>query len=295
MGKKNQQHGMTKERIYRIYRCMKTRCYNPNDSSYKDYGGRGITICDEWNNDFLSFYEWSMKNGYAENLSIDRIDNDGNYEPSNCRWATSQMQADNKRNVIKFVLDGKERTLRELSEEYGVNYRTLHARIKRGMLIDEALKVGEYRANGYETAKIDLETGEVLAVYESARKAAQENGMSNSSGIQLCCAGKAISSGGFGWEYTGERKQKRKTKEQKIIRKIDTCGRIAIPKDIAEKLKIQRNSEVEITIQGDGIFIRKVSKTTQDDTFMCDNEDSEGYGLETQYDDFCDEFEEMED
>jgi len=293
MDKKREHHGMTKERIYRIYRCMKTRCYNPKNSSYKDYGGRGIKICEEWFNDFLSFYEWSMKNGYAENLSIDRIDVNGDYEPSNCRWATSQIQADNRRNVIKFVLDGRERTLRELSEEYRVNYRTLHARINRGVPINEALKADEYKANGYKTAKIDLETGQVLAVYESARKAAQENGMSNSSGIQLCCVGKAISSGGFGWEYTGKRKRKRKEKEERIIRKMDKNGRVSIPKDFADKLKIQRNSKVEIAIQGDGIFIKKVDNDTQD-TFMYDNEDREGYGLETQYDDCCEEFEERE-
>ena len=81
--KKNEKHGMSKTRIYRIYRCMKSRCYNSNDSDYSDYGGRGITICPEWlgEHGFENFTKWSMENGYVKNLSIDRINVNGNYEP----------------------------------------------------------------------------------------------------------------------------------------------------------------------------------------------------------------------
>lgn len=92
-------HGLTKSRLYRIWAGMKARCYNPNRKSYKYYGLLGVKVCDEWQR-FESFYEWAINNGYEDNLTIERIDPFGNYEPSNCCWIPFSEQAKNKRNKV---------------------------------------------------------------------------------------------------------------------------------------------------------------------------------------------------
>lgn len=99
--KDNTTHNMTKTRIYRIWNGIKQRCLNVKSKYYKNYGGRGITICNEWKQDFMFFYNWAMSNNYSAELEIDRIDNDGNYEPNNCRWVTTIINQHNKRVIQK--------------------------------------------------------------------------------------------------------------------------------------------------------------------------------------------------
>ena len=125
-------HGLRKSKLYKIWDGMKGRCCSPKNTSYPNYGGRGIKICDEWKDSFTSFYEWAMSNGYSEGLSIDRIDNDGNYEPSNCRWATNKEQGANKRNNIVVTYNGETHIIAEWARITGIKAHTLRKRYKEG-------------------------------------------------------------------------------------------------------------------------------------------------------------------
>lgn len=118
-------HGMRNTKLYKKYAEMKKRCYNMNCGRYSNYGGRGIKVCDKWLDDFMNFYNWSMENGYEEGLSIDRIDVNGNYEPSNCRWITIEQQANNKQNTKYLTIDGVTKSVQEWSRESGINPSTL--------------------------------------------------------------------------------------------------------------------------------------------------------------------------
>ena len=126
----NTKHGQSHTRIYNIWASMKSRCYNKNNKKdYKDYGGRGITICDEWLNSFNNFYNWAISNGYEEGLTIDRIDVNGNYEPSNCKWSNVIEQANNRRNNHLIEYKGEAHTIAEWSRILGIEYPILLKRI----------------------------------------------------------------------------------------------------------------------------------------------------------------------
>ena len=124
-------HNKSMTNLYQVWQCMKDRCFNPNHVQYKDYGGRGITVCDEWS-DPDAFCEWALSNGYSKGLSIDRIDVNGNYEPSNCRWATQKEQCRNRRNNAVLEYNGEKHCLTEWAEIVGTKASTLATRRKRG-------------------------------------------------------------------------------------------------------------------------------------------------------------------
>lgn len=130
---------MSKEKLQRIYSNMKTRCYNPNSNRYHCYGGRGIRVCDEWKNSFQNFKEWAVNNGYADNLTLDRINNNGNYEPSNCRWVTNKQNTNNTRRNRLLTYNGETHTMSEWCEIIGIKLQTLSARIYRGWSVDDAI------------------------------------------------------------------------------------------------------------------------------------------------------------
>lgn len=134
-------HGLSKTRLHTIWHSMYCRCHYKSTNQYKNYGGRGITICDEWEKDFMSFYNWAMANGYSDDLTLDRIDVDGNYEPQNCQWIDIKTQ-NNKRRSNKFITyNGKTKTQIQWCREYNINATTFSDRLKRGWSIEQALTI----------------------------------------------------------------------------------------------------------------------------------------------------------
>lgn len=122
-------HGGKGTKLYEVWCTMRRRCNCPKVQSYKHYGGRGIKVCEEWQDDFLVFQKWAISNGYQEGLTLDRIDNNGNYEPSNCRWATMKVQANNQRTTLKIEYKGLTKTLHEWADFLGLKPNTLYYRI----------------------------------------------------------------------------------------------------------------------------------------------------------------------
>ena len=132
-------HGQSRTRLYTTWIGMKQRCYYPKHRHFDRYGGRGIRVCDEWVHDFPAFQAWAMANGYTDDLTIDRIDVDGNYEPSNCRWATYKDQANNMSSNRMLELNGVTHTLKEWSVITGISRTTIRNRLDRNWSIEEAL------------------------------------------------------------------------------------------------------------------------------------------------------------
>lgn len=146
-------HGCTHTRLFKIWSGMKERCYRHAHSYYMDYGGREIKICEEWKNNFLTFKKWAEANGYTENLTIDRIDVDGDYSPENCRWATMREQQNNKRNNRKIEYNGESHTVTEWAEITGIGKTTIKERLNRGWGAEKTLSTPiRPRTKGYRTS-----------------------------------------------------------------------------------------------------------------------------------------------
>ena len=133
-------HGHRHDKIYKIWEAMKRRCSSTKDKRYNRYGGRGITVCEEWAHNFQAFYDWSMQNGYLEGLTIDRIDVDGNYEPSNCRWVTKKEQNRNYSRNHYITYNGTTKCVKDWAEHFEINYATILWRIKTGKSLDEVFE-----------------------------------------------------------------------------------------------------------------------------------------------------------
>lgn len=133
-------HGQTETRLYHIWCTMKARCFTKTSHKYTRYGGRGITMCEEWKNDFAQFYDWSIEHGYQDNLSIDRIDNNGNYCPDNCRWVTPTEQSNNTSKNVLIEYKGETGTLSQMARKYGLKPTVVSKRLKRGWSIKRTLE-----------------------------------------------------------------------------------------------------------------------------------------------------------
>ena len=127
---------------------MKQRCLNSNQKVYKYYGGRGITICQEWIDDFMSFYDWALENGYQDNLTIDRIDVNGGYEPNNCRWLTMEAQLGNTRRNHFVEINGESHTIAEWARIYGISPQTINSRLRKGVSEQDAILIPVNRKRG---------------------------------------------------------------------------------------------------------------------------------------------------
>lgn len=123
-------HGHCNNRLYRTWKGMKSRCYNPNNKKYPIYGAEGKTVCEEWQ-EFKPFYDWSMSHGYRDDLTIERIDGAKGYSPDNCRWATDKEQANNTRRNHFIEYNGKTQTIAQWADETKIKYATLYMRINK--------------------------------------------------------------------------------------------------------------------------------------------------------------------
>jgi len=141
------------EKLYNIWSAMKSRCYNNTYKYYAYYGGRGISICDEWKLNYMEFRKWAIENGYSNGLTIDRIDNNGNYSPSNCRWATRSEQSENRRNNIFINFDGQTYTLTKWSRIFGIPDNTMWYKYHKGEEMAIIAKKAGYNIREQETSQ----------------------------------------------------------------------------------------------------------------------------------------------
>ena len=128
---RNKTHGLPRDRLYIIWKGMRQRCRDPKKDHYDRYGGRGITVCEDWE-DYAVFHRWALANGYRDDLTLDRIDVDGNYCPENCRWITQKEQMQNTRATISLEIKGVRHSLAEWAEIAGVDYSLLYRRYRKG-------------------------------------------------------------------------------------------------------------------------------------------------------------------
>lgn len=182
-------------RLRYIWHGMKRRCEDPKHKGYESYGGRGITVCNEWR-DYVTFARWAISHGYDDGLTIDRINNDGNYEPNNCRWVTIKEQLRNTRRNHLGTINGTTKTVTECAEEYGLDPNTVLTRMSKGMSLQESLLKKTHRHGGRGIPIRCIDTGEE---FQSVTAVSEKYGFNTS------CIARAVRlnrmSYGMRWKY----------------------------------------------------------------------------------------------
>ena len=198
--KRMKKHGMRNTRIYKKWQGMKRRCYEKGNKHYKNYGGRGIVVCDEWlgEHGFENFYSWAMRNGYRDDLSIERKDVNGNYCPENCCWIPLPDQSRNKTNT-KRISDSVIAV--DVARENGTCLSTMYGRMRKGMTPEESVVNKNLKSKQIE--QIDVNTKNKICTYKSLRQAANALGKSPSD-ISLCANGKLKTAYGYKWRFKNE-------------------------------------------------------------------------------------------
>lgn len=204
------------DRLYSIWCGIKKRCFNPKEPCYPHYGARGITVCDEWLHDFNAFEQWSLANGYCDTLTIDRIDNNGNYSPDNCRWITHDEQQRNRSNNIRVEHNGESKTISELSRELGLSDKTLYKRYHSAILHKgfcefedlinhrtyQPIYTERYKNRKPKPSRIVEQyslNGEYICSLSLVE--ARDKGF-NPQNIHNCCSGRCKTACGYIWKYT---------------------------------------------------------------------------------------------
>ena len=139
---KHDTHHLSNTRLYRIWNAMKNRCYLKSHHAYSYYGARGITVYAEWKDNFETFYDWAINNGYSEGLTIDRIDNNGSYSPENCKWSTREEQVNNRRSCVLITYNGETKNLMQWCELLNLSYKLIHQRMRlKNISFEEAISI----------------------------------------------------------------------------------------------------------------------------------------------------------
>lgn len=199
-------HNIKHKNLLYVWRTMKQRCCCVTNRDYRLYGGRGITVCEEWKNDFFTFNEWAENNGYKKGLMLDRIDNNGNYEPSNCRWATSEEQANNKRTNKYITINGDTKTLSQWCKHFSVPKTKIASRLSLGWSVEETFGLVTHEkkkvVRKIKRKKVLQYTlsGSFIREWDSAYEAAEHLNCVPRYIMKSCC-GEQKTHFGFIWKY----------------------------------------------------------------------------------------------